>query len=410
MRVPIILFPALLFLVACPEDDKDPVDTAPPEGDTDTDSDADGDTDADADADADSDADADADSDADTDTGPVDVDGDGYSPVDGDCDDGDPAINPGAVETWYDGVDQDCSGGSDYDQDGDGVDSSDHGGTDCVDTDAALYRGATALHDGVAMTYLCPGSFMMGSPSGEVGRDASDEGQVSASLSRGFHIGTTLITQLEAETLTGHVSLFDGCDDCPAENLSWCEAAALANQLSANLGLAECYDYKGPAYCSLRGAYATPYDCPGYRLPTEAEWEYAARAGTGTAFSSGGDLVSEDDAMEIEARVQLDDGGYLDEIAWYGYEGVSQPQPVDGKLPNAWGLYDMHGNLKQWVGDTYDATLVGAVDPWASGGQAWVLRGGSYATWPKFIRSASRSSAGSSLRAADIGVRLARTQ
>jgi formylglycine-generating enzyme required for sulfatase activity len=197
--------------------------------------------------------------------------------------------------------------------------------------------------------------------------------------------------------------------------MSWCEAAEMANALSTLAGLELCYMVKGPSVCSLHTDHATPYDCDGYRLPTEAEWEFAARAGTTTAFSSGGDFVDEGDAMEIKARVQLDDGGYLDELAWYGYDGVSQPQPVDGKLPNAWGLYDVHGNIKHFVDGLYAAAIGDGDDPWVPwsiGGSASTptLRGGSYATWPKFIRSASRGGASNANGAADIGFRLARTE
>ncbi len=120
-------------------------DTATPEGDADTDADSDTDSDADGDADADGDSDADADADADTDIDPNDQDddGDGFTENEGDCDDTDGSVNPDATDTWYDGIDQDCSGGSDYDQDGDGYDHDSYGGTDCDDSSPWINPGVT---------------------------------------------------------------------------------------------------------------------------------------------------------------------------------------------------------------------------------------------------------------------------
>ncbi len=131
----LILLAGLLGLTAClPDLDKPDTGTIP---------------DGDADTDVDADTDADADADADTDPETIDDDGDGFSEADGDCNDDDASINPDATEVWYDGVDQDCSGGSDYDQDGDGYDSDAYSGEDCDDLDSAIGPEADEVCDEV---------------------------------------------------------------------------------------------------------------------------------------------------------------------------------------------------------------------------------------------------------------------
>ena len=100
------------------------------------------------------------------------------------------------------------------------------------------------------------------------------------------------------------------------------------------------------------GSVPTPYECEGYRLPTEAEWEYAARAGTTTAFYNG-------DITEPFLRVDPN----ANAIAWYKQNSDSFTHPVKGKLPNAWGLYDMSGNVWEWTWDWYHPYSDNATDP-----------------------------------------------
>jgi formylglycine-generating enzyme required for sulfatase activity len=245
-----------------------------------------------------------------------------------------------------------------------------------------------------------PGRFQMGSPDSEPGR-FRDEGPVhEVTIHQPFFLKATEVTQGEWEALMGNnPSYFANCgDSCPVERVSWWDAVAFCNALSRKEGLEECY--------SLTGCRGTPGEgdfectgvtfaglsCKGYRLPTEAEWEYAARAGTNTPYYIG---TSPDDA------------------AWYGDNSGGQPHPVGKKQPNAWGLYDMLGNVGEWVQDWYHDSYTGA----PSEGSAWespagsdrVIRGGSWFGNARYVRAAYRNGAHPGGRAGSIGFRPARS-
>jgi formylglycine-generating enzyme required for sulfatase activity len=238
------------------------------------------------------------------------------------------------------------------------------------------------------------GTFTMGSPGGELGR-RDNETQHEVTLTRAFLMQTTEVTHANYEALMGsNPSYFSSCGGaCPVERVTWFNAVAYANALSRAEGFPECYDAQGEV---IGGE--TVYDCTGYRLPTEAEWEYAARAGTTTATYAG-DLT----------REECEDGTLLP-IAWFCGSESSQTNPVGGRLPNAWGLYDMLGNVLEWTSDWYDDYPGTTTDPTGpSYGSDRVLRGGAWVAQPRSTRAAVRFDVNPRGRNHNTGFRVART-
>ena len=245
-----------------------------------------------------------------------------------------------------------------------------------------------------------PGTFTMGSPEGEVGR-FRNETQHTVTLTRAFLLQTTEVTQGQYESLMGaNPSSFSGCGaDCPVETVSWHDAVAYANALSVSEGLPACYDDGCNSVCAgeIVGG-ATVYDCIGYRLPTEAEWEYAARAGT-TTETYAGDLT---DSTCGDTTLRS--------IAWFCGNSEDQTNPVAGKAPNAWGLYDMHGNVWEWTSDWYDDYPGAVTDPVGrSNGMYRVLRGGSWLDSAGYERAAYRNPGSPFVRQNGFGFRVARS-
>ena len=202
------------------------------------------------------------------------------------------------------------------------------------------------------LRYIPAGEFMMGSPESEKNRD-NDEGPVHRiNISKGFYIGIYQVTQEQYMAVMGkNPSHFSGTN-LPVEQVTWDNAVEFCKKLSWKEGKI-------------------------YRLPTEAEWEYACRAGTNTRFYYG------------------DDDSQLADYGWYESNSGDQTHPVGQKKPNAFGLYDMHGNVWEWSGDCYDENYYKkcpTADPQGpNGGQHRVLRGGSWFLYLEFCRSASRS-------------------
>ncbi|MFO8030217.1 MAG: SUMF1/EgtB/PvdO family nonheme iron enzyme [Cyclonatronaceae bacterium] len=226
---------------------------------------------------------------------------------------------------------------------------------------------------GMTFNYIEPGTFMMGSPEDEPGR-WSRETQHQVTLTQEYYMQTTEVTQGQWKAVMGsNPSSFSDCgDDCPVENVSWNDAQDFIDALNS-------------------------MDQETYRLPTEAEWEYAARAGSTTAFANG--------------QIMETGSGYdpvLDSIGWYTYNSDSSTHPVAQKDPNAWGLYDMHGNVYEWVSDWYGTYPSSAVtDPTGPASSTYrVVRGGSWSHGARLCRSAYRYSFSPGFRNRNYGFRL----
>lgn len=237
---------------------------------------------------------------------------------------------------------------------------------------------------GMEFVAISPGSFIMGSPTSERGRE-SDETRHRVTLTRGFEMQKTTVTQEQwAGVMGSNPSLFQEQENCPetykvvngvamcprhpVERVSWNEAQLFITRLNE----------------AKRDGYT-------YRLPTEAEWEYAARAGSTTAYSFG------------------DNPALLSEYAWFSDISGSPTHEVATRKPNAWGLYDMHGNVWQWVVDWYQSDLGSSnvVDPYISNGSDRVLRGGGWYDIAQSLRSANRFGSSPDARYGS-GVRLVR--
>ena len=223
---------------------------------------------------------------------------------------------------------------------------------------------AVDLGQGIALdlVWCPPGSFMMGSPENELGR-SDDELLHRVTLTKGFWIGKFPVTQGQWETLMGgNPSNFKAVGkDAPVENVSWDDCQGF---------LAKLHPLAARAVPNAQA-----------RLPTEAEWEYACRAGTGTALNSGKNLTS----AEGECA-------NMDAVGWYGKNSGTSTHPAGQKAPNAWGIFDMHGDVWEWCTDWYGAYSNGdATDPAGpSSGSGRVLRGGSWNRNARDCRSASR--------------------
>ncbi len=293
-------------------------------------------------------------------------------------------------------------------------DDDDQDDDDLQDDDDSALPWSEVAPLGIELLRLPAGTFVMGSPADEIGRH-DNEDQHEVILTRSFFIGRVEVTQSQYEALTGRTpSGFVECGpDCPVEALPWDEAALATNLLSDLAGLTACYvcSGEGPqASCSSAG---DPYLCDGYRLPTEAEWEYAARsAGTVTGtYPSGGSLQSPDDALECEGQLVLSDGSRLDDQAWYCGNAEETTHPVGVLEPNAAGLYDMAGNVWDYVHDWYAPYPDEPVtDPWGpETGDLRIKRGGPWKKYPVDMRMAERFEYDPTQYHDTMGFRVART-
>jgi formylglycine-generating enzyme required for sulfatase activity len=225
---------------------------------------------------------------------------------------------------------------------------------------------------GMKLAWIPPGTFLMGSPEGEEGRH-DDEIRHRVALTKGFYLGVHQVTQAQWQAVMGsNPSKFKG-GNLPVECVSW----------------DDCQDYRKKL---------AAHDGKPYRLPTEAEWEYACRAGTTTPFHFG-ETISTDQANF--------DGHYT---YGRGEKGVYREKttPVGRVPPNAWGLFDMHGNVCEWCQDWYGGYPKEDIKDYSgpNRGTARVLRGGSWGDRPVFCRSAFRGRIAPSRRYSYYGCRL----
>ena len=214
------------------------------------------------------------------------------------------------------------------------------------------------------MIWIKPGTFTMGSPENELGR-SDDEVQHQVTLTKGYWLGKYEVTQAQYEAVTGsNPANFKGSNR-PVENVNWFDAVNFCEKLTEIEKAA--------------GRLPEGYE---YTLPTEAQWEYACRAGTAAALNSGKNLSDESECSE------------MDEVGWYGYNSDNETHSVGQKMPNAWGLYDMHGNVWEWCLDKYEdyptSSVTDPVEP--DTGVHRVKRGGSLDLIAGSCRSAYRNS------------------
>jgi len=252
----------------------------------------------------------------------------------------------------------------------------------------------------------------------------SDERPFDATLTHNMFVSRTEITQRQWRAASGGVnpSCFQttsgtSCSngnanaDGPVENIDWYSALAFANRLSTLSGLTPCYS---PLNCTeattgwadgiisgCTSASFVGYSCNGYRILTESEWEYSARAGTSSAYFWG-----DSDAPE-----------FSETYTWYAMNSGTRSQPVGRKLVNAFGLADMSGNVAEWVWDRVGTNSgVSSYLPGRStnytglvSGSLRGVRGGSFLNSPEALRSASRGGAVPAQRSSEVGFRVART-
>ena len=243
------------------------------------------------------------------------------------------------------------------------------------------------------MLLISGGSFMMGSPVLEKERD-DDEIQHLVTLAP-FYMGKYPVTQKEYQEITGKNPSFFSGDNLPVERVDWLDAIEYCNKRSINEGLSPAYTRHGENVSWNRNAN-------GYRLPTEAEWEYACRAGTVTIYNTGNAISTDQANFDGSMPYNHNPPG----------EKPKSTTVVGSFTANPWGLYDMHGNVWEWCWDWYDNYSI-AIQTNPAGiasGDTRILRGGCWGSTAEFMRSANRSDSLPDDASRYIGFRIVRSQ
>ncbi|MCL2186660.1 MAG: formylglycine-generating enzyme family protein [Treponema sp.] len=240
--------------------------------------------------------------------------------------------------------------------------------------------------------YIEGGTFMMGSPANEAGRN-NNEIQHQVTISP-FYICKFAVTQKEYREVMGTNPSWFNEDNLPIENINWLDAIEYCNVLSQREGIDPVYTIYGSGDNRIviwnrdkNGSLGIS----GYRLPTEAEWEYACRAGTTVAYNTGAEIS--------------------DNTGWYEENSGKTTHTVGQKPANAWGLFDMHGNVSEWCWDRYNVYInKEQTDPIGpDSGDDRVVRGGSWNYYKQNLRSAYRDGFNPTSKNRIIGFRLVRS-
>lgn len=208
--------------------------------------------------------------------------------------------------------------------------------------------------------------------------------------------------------------------DCPVDQISWHDSAAFANLMSDLAGVGRCYtcsyatadDIRTVRSCSSVYPGRELYDCPGYRLPTEGEWEYATRAGSTAHFwtPAGGGNLPAADAATCASGMVLSDGTGVDDLVWHCGSSGGSPQPAGTLMANGFGIHDLPGSSWEWCQDLYGDFPPQTTDPVGTSGTYRALRGGGYGdVIDRRMKSSNRNYHDQTLRSGSVGIRLVRT-